>query len=183
MLVSRINPYSGYPSYSKNQTTPAIRTNQADSVAFKGTYLREIPEIIKAANAVLRKMDGKVREVHVPRLQTTCKASLGHFNGADHLCICFDKEGQAIRYRISLSEENQVSLLSDLIKERLSNIDAYPAEATLDLDANSIPDLTILLQALRKNKNIYKSSDFPITAPVTSSLRRNHPRQLSFLYA
>lgn len=179
MLVSRITPYSVYPSYRKNQTKPAIKANQTDSVSFRGTYLSELPKIITAANAVLKKMCGSVREVHVPRLNTTCKASQGNFNGAEHLCLCFDKDGHAIRYRISLNEDNQVSLLSDLVKERLSNIDAYPAEATLDLDEGSKTELLTLLKAVKSNKNRYKSSGFP----VTSSLRRTRPQQLSLLFA
>lgn len=182
MLVSRINPYSPYsfyPSYTKNNKTPAIRANQTDSVSFKGKYLRELPEIMKAANAVLRKMDGKVLEVHVPKLRTTCKASPGNFNGTDHLCLCFDKEGQSIRYRISLNDNGETSLLSDLVKERLSSKDAYFAQSTLDLDVSSIPDLTTLLQALRKNKNRHEWNGFPINSFPP---RKNHPKQLSFLY-
>lgn len=174
MLVSRINPYSPYsfyPSYTKNNKTPAIRANQTDSVSFKGT-LSELPQIIKAANAVLEKMDGgKILKVHVPKLNTTCKAILGEFNGHDYLCLCFDKNRQAIRYRISLNNKNEVSLSSDLVKERLSNIDAYPAEATLDLDTSSIPDLTILLQALRKNKNRHAWVGYPpFSTPYQLSL-------------
>lgn len=179
MLVSRINPYSGYPSYNKNQTIPAVKVNQTDSVSFKGTYLSGLPRIITAANAVLRKMGGKVLEVHVPKLITTCKASQGTFNGAEHLCLCFDKEGQSLRYRISLNDNNQVSLLSELTKEKLPSRDAYFAESALDLDESSNVELQTLLRALKSNKNIYESSGFP----VTSSLRRPEPKQLPLLFA
>lgn len=161
MLVSSIAPYSVYPSYNKNTSVPAIKANQADSLSFKGKYLSELPKIMEAAKKVLKRMHGGVLEVEVPKHRTTCKANIGHFNRADHLCLCFDEKGQAIRYRIGLNDNNEISLLSELVKEKLPNRDSYMAESSLDLDEDSIQTLQTLLDALKTKKNIHAWVGYP----------------------
>lgn len=164
MLVSRIAPYSVYPSYNKNTSMPSIKTNQSDSVSFRGKYLSELPKIMEAAKEVLARMHGSVLEVPVPELRTTCKADIGYFNRADHLCISFDKRGQAIRYRIGLNDDNEVSLLSELVREKLPNKGSYMAESSLDLDEKSIQTLQTLLDALKTKKNIHAWVGYPISS-------------------
>ena len=166
-MVGRTASYSAYFPYTKNKADASYKAMQQDSVAFKGNYLKEMPNIMNAANEVLSKMKGSMLEVHVPRFKTKCIAKQGYTSGVESLCICFENKGKAIRYRIGLNEDNQVSPLSELVKEKLSSREAFFAEDSLPIDESSIAELQMILDTLIGRKNKYKPIQYPLFPPFS----------------
>ncbi len=160
MLVSRIAPYSTYsqysscPSHTKNNTMPAIRANQADSVSFKGNVSKTLhPAVINVINEVLGKMHGGELQTKVALAGKTCAcdARLSDLNRMWHLLL--DVDGKQ-RYAIELTDEYSASPFGKISLQNLETSKFGGTEIPLEdqptYDA-AVETVQTLLKALNEN--------------------------------
>lgn len=161
MLVSKIAPYSGYPSYTKIQTSPAIKASQTDSVSFKGSAPRVLSEeFVKAANTVIAKVerDGMLK-ISLPPYGE-CEAKLGEVCREQQLFLSAGKLG----YIIKLNNDKVIPYSEFSIKYLPSGGLILGKDISLknpNVYKRAVEKAKVLLDALATGENEHAWQAFP----------------------